>query len=68
MGDTAFYCDICGRRRVEAPNVCPHCGNSVCNRCWNSQAGKGHELAEHRHEMAMDAGSYTRGDEDVIDW
>jgi len=60
-----FFCDCCGRRRNGIAEVCPHCGLNVCSRCWHGQAGKGHELAEHKHEMALESGYYYRGDEDV---
>ena len=55
--------------RTGAAHVCSYCHNAVCDRCWNSQGkGKGHLAAEHRHEMARDEGSYTRGDEDYDDF
>ena len=66
---TRFVCDVCGFMRTGAAHVCSYCHNAVCDRCWNSQGkGKGHLAAEHRHEMARDEGSYTRGDEDYDDF
>jgi hypothetical protein len=65
MATTAgFICDVCGRHRGGAPHICEHCSSSVCDRCWFSQGGgKGHEMAEHKHEMAFKEGAYLRGDE-----
>lgn len=65
MSGERFECDVCGRMRTGAAHICSYCHNAVCDRCWHSQADKGHMEAEHRHEMAADEGSYYRGDEDV---
>lgn len=61
---TGFCCDVCGRRRKALPTICAYCHSAICDRCWNSQGGHGHEYAEHRHEMAQELGDYKRGDED----
>jgi hypothetical protein len=60
-----FDCAVCGDHHDDNPhNFCSYCHETVCNECWFTQAGKGHELAEHKHEMAFESSSYRRGDED----
>lgn len=59
-----FVCGICGYLRQGSATTCPHCSENVCEKCWTSQGkGKGHEMAEHRHEIAQKEGRYSRGDD-----
>lgn len=63
----SFDCAVCGQHHPgeEPHNICRYCHQPVCDDCWFTQKhGRGHEFAEHKHEMAREHHVYYRGDED----
>jgi hypothetical protein len=59
MSDATFSCEVCGDISPGDPDYfCTYCHSAICADCWHGQADKGHELAEHKHEMRRKQGQY----------